>query len=460
MRWCIRLSGCFLVLLLACHCFADACAAQSTWKIGAAKAKITPQKALWMAGYAARTRPAEGTLHDLWAKALALEAPDGGRALIITSDLCGFPKTMADQICAEVQERCGLDRSRIMLTNSHTHSGPVLAGETYDIYPLDTSQPAMLDEYSRWLQKTIVAMAAEACAAMAPGTLWAGEGQADFAVNRRNNTEKTLAEALQRGERPKGPVDHTVPVLAARDPAGALRAVVFGYNCHNTTLSGYQWCGDYAGFAQIALEEAHPGAMALFHMGCGADQNPLPRRTVELCQQYGKRLASAVDAVLASPMRPVGPRLRTAFAILDLPYGEQPTLAELKEMAAKLKPADYRQRWAQRLAAELEAGKPFAKSYPYPIQVWKLGADQWWISLGGEAVVDYALLLKERYGSRAWVTSYANDVMCYIPSHRIWQEGGYEAGGFQACGLPANRWCEDIEKRILDGVERLAAQVR
>ena len=117
-------------------------------------------------------------------------------------------------------------------------------------------------------------------------------------------------------------------------------------------------------------------------MGCGADQNPLPRRTIELCQQYGTRLAAGVDAVLAGPMRPVTSRLRTRLEIVDLPYGEQPTAAQLKELVAKSGPTNYEKRWAERMLGELEAGKTFAKSHPYPVQVWKLGDDQLWIVLG------------------------------------------------------------------------------
>lgn len=432
------------------------CPAQSAWKVGVARAKITPEKPMWMSGYAARTQPAEGTLHDLWAKALVIEASDGGRAVVITTDLAGFPKRLADRICGEIETRCGLERSRIMLTNSHTHCGPVLAGDSYEVYVMDAGQPALIEEYSDGLRKKIVDTVADACSTLAPATLWAGVGTADFAVNRRNNPEKTLPDILAGGEKPKGPIDHDVPVLAARKPDGSLRAVAFGYACHNTTLSILQWCGDYAGFAQIALEKRHPEALALFHMGCGADQNPLPRRTVELCQQYGEQLASAVDGVLAAPMRPLSGRLRTRLEILDLPYGEQPTATQLQEMVSKPGPTNYQKRWAQRLLDELQAGKVFAKSYPYPIQVWKLGDDQLWIVLGSEVVVDYSLLLKKRYGPSTWVTAYANDVMCYIPSRRVWEEGRYEAGAFATSGLPANSWCEDIETRILECVERLA----
>src|SRR5688572_410894 len=42
----------------------------STWKAGVATVVITPDGPMWMAGYAARDKPAEGKLHDLKAKAL------------------------------------------------------------------------------------------------------------------------------------------------------------------------------------------------------------------------------------------------------------------------------------------------------------------------------------------------------------------------------------------------------
>jgi neutral ceramidase len=205
------------------------------------------------------------------------------------------------------------------------------------------------------------------------------------------------------------------------------------------------------------LEQKYPGMQAMFYMGCGSDQNPLPRRTVELCQKYGGMLASAVGDVLDKPMEALPPRLRVAFTTIDLPFGEQPTREQLEALRKK---KSYEKNWAERLLRELDQGKPFIKSYPYPIQVWKLGTKQLWIVLGGEVVVDYALLFKAKYGPKTWVTGYANDVMSYIPSHRIWEEGRYEAGAFSVYGLPALRWCEDIQQRIMGSVDRLVGQVK
>jgi hypothetical protein len=433
-------------------------AAEPGWKVGLGKCQITPQKPMWMAGYGSRIHPSEGKIQDLWVKAMALDAADGGRAVVVTSDLLGFPQKIAQQICTEVTKRYGLERSRLMLTSSHTHCGPVLADALYDIYPLDDEQRKLIQEYSSGLVPKVVAAVGAALKTPQPAVLAIGQGETTFANNRRNNTEKSLTAALLSGQPPKGPNDRAVPVLTVRCPKGQLRAALFGYACHNTCLNGYEWCGDYAGMAQEALEQNYPGLQAMFFIGCGSDQNPMPRREVRQCALYGHMLAATVEQVYEKPMRPVASTLRTAFATLDLPFGQQPTREELKKLQTK--GTIYDKRWSTRWLAELDRGHQFPKSYPYPVQVWRLGADQLWIVLGGEVVVDYSLAFKAKYGSKTWVTGYANDVMSYIPSHRIWGEGKYESGAFFVYGLPALRWCEDIETRISGCVDKLVQKVK
>src|SRR5437588_409709 len=96
------------------------------WKAGVARVVITPDKPMWMSGYSSRTKPAEGKLHDLWAKALALEAADGRRCVLVTMDLVGIPREVSVAVCEAVKKKHGLPREAIMLAVSHTHSGPVV----------------------------------------------------------------------------------------------------------------------------------------------------------------------------------------------------------------------------------------------------------------------------------------------------------------------------------------------
>src|SRR5205085_458145 len=140
------------------------------------------------------------------------------------------------------------------------------------------------------LRSNLIAVADDALKALAPAKLSWGNGEATFAVNRRNNKEAEVPRLQQLGEL-TGPIDHQVPVLRVTDSEGKIKAIVFGYACHSTVLSFYKWSGDYPGFAQLDLEQRHPGVVAMFWAGCGGDQNPLPRRTVELAHKYGDMLA-------------------------------------------------------------------------------------------------------------------------------------------------------------------------
>ena len=87
---------------------ARAAQAQGTWKAGLATVVTTPEQSMWMAGYAARNKPSEGKVHDLNAKALALEDTAGTRFVIVTVDLIGFPREFRDAVEKEVGTRYGL----------------------------------------------------------------------------------------------------------------------------------------------------------------------------------------------------------------------------------------------------------------------------------------------------------------------------------------------------------------
>jgi hypothetical protein len=240
-----------------------------------------------------------------------------------------------------------------------------------------------------------------------------------------------------------------------------LRAVLFGYACHATTLSGLQWCGDYPGYAQIAIEKQYPGCVALFWAGCGADQNPLPRRELPLAEHYGAELAEAIEETLDAPMSDVSPKLTTQFREVEASLAKPPSLEQLQETAATAE--GYEQGRARYLLSEIERGRGkdagLDGTYPYPVGVWSLGEEIDFIWLGGEVVVDYAKRLKrERRGEQTWVAAYANDVMAYIPSLRVLKEGGYEGGESNVYyGLPA-LWDDAIEETIIGAVNEMKPQ--
>jgi len=421
------------------------------WKAGVARAVITPEEPMWLAGYAARDHVSEGTLVDLWIKVLAIQDEKGKKAVLITSDLLGYPRGMSEHIRNQIAVSYGLTRSQIILSCSHTHTGPVLDGALFDIYPLDAKQKEAIKKYSSSLEKKIVELTGEAIRSLVPAKIYSQNGVTRFQVNRRNNTEATINLATEL----KGPNDYAVPVLKVTDSAGKMLAVTFGYSCHATVLSTYQFSGDYPGFAQLELEKLYPGTTAMFFQGAGADQNPLPRRTIPLAQQYGKELAAAVERVLGEEMTELEPSLSTAYSEVDLKFSAPPTKEELMKMEKETQ--GYQKSWASNQLKEMSENGSLRTSYPYPLQVWKLGS-QPIMTFGGELVIEYAIEMKKIFGPQVFIIGYANEDMAYIPSETILKEGGYEGeSSMMVYGLPG-KWEPGIQATIVNEMMKLASK--
>ncbi len=441
-----------LALLLGSPAFAQ----EPTWKGGFATVNITPPQFMWMSGYGGRTAPADGKETDLWAKAMVLETANR-KLVLVTLDLVGIDRDVSVATCKQIMAKHKLPREAIVLSVSHTHCGPVVGTNLRSMYFFDEAQGRLVEEYTAKLPGLILKAVDEAVANLEPVKISSAVGTAGFAVNRRTNKEVEVPSLKAKGEL-KGPVDHDVPVLAAHDAKGKLKGVVFGYACHATVMAYQKWSGDYPGFAMIELERKHPGAVAMFWAGCGADQNPLPRRSVELAKDYGKQLATAVEAVLTKPMNPVAADWAATYAEIPLPLAEVPSReAFVKE---SMSPDKFVAARAKMLLKKIEAGEKIPDAYPYPVQTWQLGKDITLVTLGGEVVVDYALRLKKELGLGLWVMAYANDVMAYIPSARVLKEGGYEGGGAMVYyGLPAV-WGAKVEDLIVEEIGKQVKRVR
>ncbi len=436
---------CTFGLIVAWSSLAPSTALSAEWKVGLARADITPTEPIWMAGYASRTRPCDEAIHPLWAKALVIEDKQGSRVVIVGTDLIGFSRQVADAVTARVAKSTGIEPGRIVLNSSHTHCGPVMLSCASVAYPNDETLWAPARAYSKVLQDKLVKLVEDACQAMRPAKLEFGEGEATFGQNRRGRIN------------PDGPVEHIVPVMRVADENGRVIALMFGYACHSTTTAIYKFNGDYSGFTQIALEKAHPGAMAMFLIGCGADTNPSPRGKIELAEQHGLALAAAVQRVLAAKMQPVDGPLCVAFGRVDLPLVDPPSKEELEKRRGQGN--KYEQRLTEHLLATLAKDGAIDSACHCPIQVVRFGKGLSMIALSGETVVDYAIRLRKEFkGQRLWIAGYSNDVFAYVPSERVLKEGGYEGGGAMTYFGIHGPFKPGVEQLVIDQVKKLMKQ--
>jgi hypothetical protein len=416
------------------------------WKAGVAATAITPAEPMWLAGWAARREPATGKSTELFAKALALQDVEGSSVLIITADLIAIPREVAQQVSAQLEAQWGIPRDRILFNASHTHTGPEVRPDKVPFFEIPAEYAAKIGPYVSGLVEKMVSVSAAALESLQPVTLTLREAKADFAHNRRC---------------PEGPHDPDVPILEVTRNDQKPLALVFGYACHNLTLppSFCQFHGDYAGVAQRHLEEAFPGATALFLAGAGADQDPFPRGASEWAEQHGRALGLAVQRSFENRGRVVSGQFGVAFREVPLDFAPVPAVETL---AMDLQSDDPpRRRKAEFLLSALKAKRPLPVAYPCPVQVLRFGEELLLIALGGEPTVEYALQFKAKFaGPLVWVAGYCNDMFGYVPTRRIQREGGYEAGRAMLWSALPGPFTETVEERVVQAVEGLVEETK
>jgi hypothetical protein len=308
-----------------------------------------------------------------------------------------------------------------------------------------------------WTQRMIdltAAAALEALDDVAPAKLSYGLGLAPFVMTRREWTPS----GITLGFNPGGYADRSVPILRIDSPDGALRGVLFGAATHNTTLTGQDYfiCGDYAGFAQAHIERAHPGAQALFMLGCAGSANPYPRGTVEIARQHGRTLGQEVGRLLETELVPIRGPLRTTYEMVELPLQEPPTREQIDRDLALT--GGWQSALAESMIKVLESGESLPTTLPYPMSVWQFGDDLTLIGLSGEVVGEFVPLIQRAVGpGQLWTAGYCHDVYGYVPTAQVLEDGGYETRGVYYRG--PGRFSAAAEAVLIAHVRRMAEAV-
>jgi len=421
-------------------------------QVGVAKVDATPTTPIRLSGYAARKSESEGIEQRLHVRAIAIGTGKQDVSVLMTLDSMAIPRELTEEVAARLKEKLGLPRERLVVCGTHSHGAPCLTNAAPNIFghPVTAEEQAHIDRYTREVADRLEQAAVAAVADLKPATLAVARGSVGFAANRR----KPIAPGVP------GPVDQELPVMVARGADGAVRAIVANYACHCTTGGPdvNKVHGDWAACACDDLEAAYKGAVALVTIGCGADANPSPRGTLALARQHGAAVASEVARLLKSPeqFKPIDVAPVGRFKVFEAAYDRLPTKEQLETLAKEQTAAGANariqlERWAR-------DGK-LAETIPYTVQSWTFGDELTMVFLAGEVVVDYDLRLKHDFDpNRLWVTAYANDVLCYIPSRRILAEGGYEAEGAMVYYARPTRFAPAIENDIVRAVHSIVPE--
>jgi putative membrane-bound dehydrogenase-like protein len=411
-----------------------------TYAVGVAAVDITPEHPIRLNGFGGRRQESNGIRQPIWAKAIAIGTDAEGPAVLITVDILGIPDALVTELAERLAKQSAVTRERLTLTATHTHSAPMLEGENETLFgePIPDEHLQHISHYTRVFLDKLEQVALEALADREPANLHWGIGSVGFAINRRTAG---------------GPVDHDLPLLTVRSLDGDLRAVYFSHACHCVTLSDNQISGDWAGYAQAAVERDFPGAVALCSVGCGADSNPNSGVTgdrADIAISQGEEIASEVRRLLDGYLAPVQGEVTSHFERVTLPLQTLPDRAAWEARAEQENAVGHH---ARVQLARLDRGIELILQIEAPIQSWQFGDSLAIVFLPGETVVDYSLRLKrELDAQRVWINGYANAACGYVPSERVLNEGGYEGGDAMIYyDIPAP-YAPGLEQKIIDAV--------
>lgn len=410
--------------------------------VGIAVADITPDYPVRLNGFGFRREESAGVRQHIFAKALAIGSDADGPAVLITVDTLGIPDAVAERVRDVLQKQAGIRRDRLAITASHTHTAPMVNHVSPTLFgtPIPPEHQAHIDQHSEDLFAKLVEVSLAALKDRQPSQLSWSLGQVGFAKNRRTK---------------EGPVDHDLPLLAARDIYGRLRAVYVNYACHCVCLSDNRISGDWAGYAMEQIERQNPKCVALVSVGCGADANPLEGVVGdkwEVADRHGLEIAAEVNRLLQGPLTPVTGPLVSQWERIDLAFAPHPTREEWEQRAELQNAVGHH---ARTQLARLDRGESLLTKVSYPIQTWSFGDSLAMVFLPGEVVVDYSKRLKKELdGRRLWVNAYANACPGYVPSERILTEGGYEGGGAMVYYDLPGPYAPGLEQPIVSTVRK------
>ncbi|OQC66188.1 MAG: Neutral/alkaline non-lysosomal ceramidase [Verrucomicrobia bacterium ADurb.Bin006] len=413
-------------------------------RVGAAAVDITPPLGIPMAGYY-HARGADGVLDPLLSKAMVIEA-DGARAAFVALDLISVTREVTDQSRAEIEKSTGIPGAHVMISATHAHTGPELAGRGKRSGDMGGQRQLSVD-YTEGLPAKIAESVRLANERLEPAQLRAAKGLCDDLTFNRRYYLRDGTVGWNPGKlnpnivMPAGPSDDEVGILyaeksGATGPAQAIATCV-NFAMHADTTGGSKIGSDWPGALSRVLDGYHgTNHLSLVTLGTCGNLNHLdfgwdwPQGTPIEPHRIGTVLGASVfraykqlQPVAAGPLRVLSETVELA-----LPEVTPAQVEEARQTLAVIKD-DRGANFMKQVRAYrvLDIAERAGRPYRVEVQAVALGADVAWVSLPGEVFVELGLAIKKRSPfSHTYVVELANENIGYIPDRRSYAEGNYE----------------------------------
>jgi len=422
-------------------------------RFGVATRDVTPPVGIYARSWGAAAHDAAEGIHRPFAATAAVFAPlsgDGPTLALVAVDIGWFQYGPDERaLRTAVRARTGLDEASLLISMSHTHAGPNANSQLRDKPGVELIQP-----YLDHLTDQIGAAVEEAIASLEPAWVTYGHGRCALATNR--DLWDADAGRFAAGYNPDVPADDTLLVARVTGDAGDVRATLFNYACHPTTLAWQNrlLSPDYIGAAREVLESAF-GAPALFLQGASGELAPRDDYVGEtaIADRNGRQLGYAAAAVVES-LPPPGTRfvytgivgsganlgtweyqpcdeaqltragsLEAVLTHVELQRKEDLGAVESISGATPDSPQE-REKALRREFLRVALGD--GPTHAMPLWTWRLG-EALLVAVGNEPYSDFQTELRRRFaGTPVLVLMTTNGGVGYLPPRDTYGSGRYQ----------------------------------
>ena len=411
-------------------------------RAGAAVVEITPELGTPIAGYYSE-RGADGVHDPLNAKVIVLES-GGTKAALVSLDLISTLRETVEEARRLIESETGIPGRNVMISATHSHTGPTLAGTRRFDALGGTHEKAV--RFTEELPKKIAAAVAEAAKNLqAAEARYGSREEHRLAFNRRFHM-RDGSVGWNPGKlnpnivRVAGPTDPEVQVVYFSGGKNDAIATYVNFPIHLDTTGGTHFSADFPFALSESLARAKSAEMmTMFTMGCSGDVNHIdvssraPQKGPQEAARIGTILAANVLRTFETLRTNQGSGLRVSSEMVELPIPPvtDDEVAEARKIAERVA---ARSQPAPRFMDQVKAFKVLdvharaGKPHEVEVQVIALGEEIAWVSLPGEIFVELGLSIKA--GSpfkQTIIASLANGSVGYIPTVRGYSEGNYEA---------------------------------
>jgi hypothetical protein len=411
------------------------------FRAGAAQVDITPPVGTPRGGSYA-TIPSVGVLAPLHVKVIVV-AQDGQKAAFVALDVAYTPRAVVVAARKLVAEQTGIPGDRVMISATHTHSGPVLTRNSLMDDVTGGKHPLVI-EYTAKLPGLIARAVTEANAKLAPAISSSAIGREEnLSFNRRfvmkDGTYSWQGPRLSpQMQGPAGPIDPEVGVwcLATAGQKSSPIATYVNFAMHPTVIGGNRFHPDFPGYLAKRLGEYFgPEMITFFANGCCGDINQVnvnwaaPQNGPAFGERVGTMLAAAIFRALPSLelSATFAPRVRTKLVTLPRRTFSEPEIAEARRNLPRLSDPRFGIPEKAKVVCILDSVAAQDVPLEVEVQVIALSDRVAVVALPGEMFVELGLALKQRSPfPHTLIAELANGSIGYIPTRRAYPQGLYE----------------------------------